>query len=83
MTDQPAKAQLARQAETELTLTAQTIKMIRAEAHTALEQVGITMDEAYALSADLRAVRALERRLFGVVQSHENDKILQRQSEQS
>lgn len=71
------KGQIARQAQSELEFTAETIQMMRSEVYTGLESVGITPDEAYAFSADLRALAGIERRLLGLVQNHENEKLIE------
>lgn len=70
------KGQIARQAQSELEFTAETINMMRSEVHLGLEQVGITPEEAYAFSADLRALLGVERRLLGLIQNHENEKLI-------
>ena len=75
MTDQ-SKAQKAAQARSELKLTNETIAMMRREALDELERVDIEPNEAYAMSANLRALRAIERRLNGIIQDNDLNKKL-------
>ena len=71
------RAQKAAQARSELALTNETIEMMRAEALEELERVGITPEEAYAMSADLRALSGIQRRLNALIQDNEINKQLQ------
>ena len=70
------KAQKAAQARSELKLTNETITMMRREALDELERVDIEPSEAYAMSANLRALRAIERRLNGIIQDNDLNKKL-------
>ena len=70
------KAQKAAQARSELKLTNETIAMMRREALDELERVDIEPSEAYAMSANLRALRAIERRLNGIIQDNDLNKKL-------